>query len=491
MVQTFLLLLQISVGVFWGGNTQYFVDSVTGNDSNNGLSPNTAKLTIGAIPTLKKGDIVNLAKGSYWREQLHVTVDSVTIQSYGSGVKPILDGADPVTAVSWTKTGGLTNVYQATVITSNVLAATGWVNTWANNVQMVRASSAANADTIANSYFPSSDSVNGPITLYVHLTSDVDPSTLADGWIEYTKREFGLDTQSSVTPRIVGIWTKRNLNLYGSLTVGRYGTATDCRASYGGKHNVYLREGVTATNLEADEAYFGTNQLYVVVFNTNVASGEPVTIINPSIHAATLIGNLSGGIYGHTNVSGSFGPVVITTPTVTNLFTGISAGSQSASVTVSGATITGGGIGIGSAGVPLTINGSTIEATLRGVDCSATTTVIIRNTSIAATGAVDGLVYSAANNIVVDIQDSVFPSVPNSWFNGIRLVGTGVNLTSLRNTMYVRDLGKYYYLATPAVFLSDYNTISNVNAGCIYAGGTYTTWNTCKAATGQDQHSTP
>ena len=79
--------------------TAYYISN-SGNDSNNGLTPETAWATLkraNAAP-LRKGDAVFLERGGIWREHL-ICKPHVVYSAYGSGMKPVItlspeNGAD-------------------------------------------------------------------------------------------------------------------------------------------------------------------------------------------------------------------------------------------------------------------------------------------------------------------------------------------------------------------------------------------------------------
>ena len=74
----------------------YYVDSVNGSDSNNGLTPGTAFKTLNKVNQLNldAGDAVNFAAGSNFNGQLNIndsgTADNpILFRSYGDGAKPV------------------------------------------------------------------------------------------------------------------------------------------------------------------------------------------------------------------------------------------------------------------------------------------------------------------------------------------------------------------------------------------------------------------
>jgi len=84
----------------------YYVDSLSGQDTNNGRSPQTAWRTLSKIENtaLFPGDTVLLARGRTWRESLTIRQSGaqrfpITIGAYGAGVNPILDGSIPLSGI--------------------------------------------------------------------------------------------------------------------------------------------------------------------------------------------------------------------------------------------------------------------------------------------------------------------------------------------------------------------------------------------------------
>lgn len=101
------------------GNRFWYV-SPKGDDKNDGLTPETAKKTVGHIGAedgkLKPGDVVLFERGGEWRGQKLWTKPGVTYSAYGEGPKPILnrsplDGADKSL---WTLVEGTTNIWKYT-----------------------------------------------------------------------------------------------------------------------------------------------------------------------------------------------------------------------------------------------------------------------------------------------------------------------------------------------------------------------------------------
>ena len=84
-------------------NTTYYVDSVSGNDSNNGTSTASAWKTLGKVNsvTFQAGDKILFKRGSSWTGQLHPlgsgsSGSPIVIDAYGSGRRPIINGGGVV-----------------------------------------------------------------------------------------------------------------------------------------------------------------------------------------------------------------------------------------------------------------------------------------------------------------------------------------------------------------------------------------------------------
>src|SRR3954449_10811317 len=81
----------------------YYVDSTKGRDSNSGTSPSTAWKTLDKVnaTTLQSGDRVLFKAGETWKGQLAPKTAGangtpISIDRYGSGPKPKIDGGGQV-----------------------------------------------------------------------------------------------------------------------------------------------------------------------------------------------------------------------------------------------------------------------------------------------------------------------------------------------------------------------------------------------------------
>jgi hypothetical protein len=85
----------------------YYVNATTGNDGNAGTSPASAWKTISKLnaASFLPGDNIYFERGEVWREQLTVpssgsSGNPITFGAYGTGEKPLINGADLVTGFS-------------------------------------------------------------------------------------------------------------------------------------------------------------------------------------------------------------------------------------------------------------------------------------------------------------------------------------------------------------------------------------------------------
>lgn len=113
-----MLVLLCSLSSVSGQTTYYLAN--TGTDSNNGRSADTPFQTLGKINslTLQPGDQILLRRGDTFRGTLTIRQSGsdnkpIRIDAYGSGNKPVISGALPVT--NWTNVGN--NIWQASFST--------------------------------------------------------------------------------------------------------------------------------------------------------------------------------------------------------------------------------------------------------------------------------------------------------------------------------------------------------------------------------------
>jgi hypothetical protein len=466
------------------GGFDYYVSSIDGNDSNDGSTPALAFLTLAKLETvLAEGDSVGLHAGSTWREELEITENNVTIGTYGTGAKPLLDGSDVVGAGSCSKTGGQTNVYEASV----TLGATSsnFVNAFEDGEFLTRVADVATCDSTAGSYVPSSEATS-PITLYIHPNGSTDPTS--DGkTYEYTARRGALYAESSDGLTVTGIATRRNLGWNGSLFAGTNCTINNSNANQGNKHNMFVRGGSVVAGAGLDDAYYGSsNSILLVAFQAN-GGGDDVTFtdITASVDSASSI--ISG--LGVHSTGTDFGTVTITGGTLTNCASGLTIANTTALV-VSDVTMVNPLTGIAATTVPTgTVTDTVIHAREFGVWMGNNQTWTITGLTASYTTVAKGIFYSTSSDgLTVNWTDSEVTAA-NGWTT-LLAAGTGPQL-NVSGVTFADPAFGYYSAGTGWTVSSDNNAFATSNDQFRVNGTTYTDLNDWFCSTGNDQNSTP
>ncbi len=187
-----------------------YVDSVNGDDSNDGRSAANALQTLDAVESaMTSGEVIGLAYGSHWRESLDLSaLSSVTVMPYGddSLAAPFISGLETPDVLDWSKTSGRTNVYQATIThdangTNRLRAflvlaiAPDYVPEY---TQLTGVADVATCDATTNSFVRIVGSDGSPATLYVNVGGS-SPALIPDGNVSYTARMTALAAGSNAT----------------------------------------------------------------------------------------------------------------------------------------------------------------------------------------------------------------------------------------------------------------------------------------------------
>jgi len=467
----------------------WYADSVNGDDNATGKSSAQTLKTIAALLSkpITAGQRIGLRRGSTWREELVIPANNVEVYAYGSGAKPLFDCSDVIAAGGWSKTGGQTFVYQVTL--SPDLAATCWNSVWENNVRLVRATSVANCDATAGSYYPSSD-VTPPITMYVHASDNSNPGTNGKTY-EYAKRQQGINAYNYTYPVIDGVWTRRNLNLGGSIRLGKYGSLYNSLCEDGNAHNLIVATGTYCYNVEARNCYYSVSSKAMFVFNEDTPNNEGVTFENCKATNDILVAGAEGW-YGHANVSGSFGVVKFINCTVERCTSPLSAVSFTQMI-LSGLTITGCTFGLNAnyAGATYTVTNLTIVHTgNNALLVQADATMTVNGAVITMPTCPNQAIFISApgsltlNNVRITCPDGVgYPILVQDT------AGATGGLINFQNCTFDGFRGDFYYLPTAIIVLSDGNRfISPTSYQWVLGGTTYTSFALWQAA-GYDLHS--
>ena len=480
-------------GIFAVPGRAYYVDSINGNDTNNGLSPSQAFMTIAHLTAADATKHINtwkLADNSHWREELNVPRNNMIIEAYGQGARPILDGSDIFLPAQWSKTGGYTNLYQATVTLAEGNTS-GFVNILENGAFLHRATSQANCDATAGTYWPGTENA-GANTVYIHATADASPITNGAVY-EITTRAFGI-RDYPINCKFYGLETRQSLDLTGSFFLATGGYAKNMMFRNGSKHNVIVQDATLIEDSEARGAYYNTTATLWVYYVTAANTGMTATCNRcratmPTAPSVT-VGGAYIGFFGHAG-SGTWGPITYNDCYTKYMGTGFG-GGQSTALTINNPTIVESETSFSLSATTNFINGGSALSPTEGnagIYANGGISITVRNLTLsggrAASGGVRNVWESGTN---IDIQNSSL----TGWGTTVQLYSTGVagNIVFSYDTLAATDWF-YVFGAVPTSLASDYNIFTSPGAGNRFklsGNKTYTQW---KALGIYDQHSTP
>ena len=160
----------------------YYVDATNGNNNNHGLSSSMAWRTISEVnsSSFQPGDQILLKRGGVWREQLNFPSSGspgnpITIGAYGSGARPVINGANIFSNWTSESVGGFTAYYAASSMSTNQVFENG------NRLTKVNAKYELTPGTW---WWDSSIK-----RIYMRTTGDNHPGTYT---IEISRRDFGI-----------------------------------------------------------------------------------------------------------------------------------------------------------------------------------------------------------------------------------------------------------------------------------------------------------
>lgn len=309
---------------FYLNSGTYYVDSVNGNDANDGASPTTPFENLSALPTLTGGEVISLAYGSTWREQLTLATGC----KVGAYVPPQTGAtAQPKILAhnffgTWAKTSGRTNVYERTITTG-----TDGTNDWINVLEVDGATvtmydgvaDLATCDSTPGSYYVPNPNVS-PATVYVHTLDSDDPDVNAASFA-LTIREHTIDARNINNITLFDLSCEGNMSHSGSVVCGRSATIDSCTIRYGNKHNLYVGDGSTVQNCTIEYSEFAGGNATLVVANENTPASLGVSWIGNILRGYGANVADTNGIHGHYNTSGDYGRVYI----YNNTFEGLNA----------------------------------------------------------------------------------------------------------------------------------------------------------------------
>lgn len=337
----------------------YYVDSLTGSDSNPGTSPQRPWKSFSRLNAMATvaGLSIGIAASSTFQEQLTLTGDRVTVDSYGVGSRPLLDCRDILPNAGWTKTAGRANVYQTTI----ALPGNGKImgNVWSDGNFLHNVTSIALCDATAGTFYVS-DWTAATATLYVNAIGSTVPG--ADGKVyRYSRREHGLLITGDYA-NVRNIHGFGNAHQDGSVKInGYYARLSYVRVEDGARHALYTKPG---SYFYRCECVRGKNALEGDMANSLVVNDATVAGTSYITEENYYDGGTGGSAYtGPQNHGGDadelFGPITHIRPVYVNCYDG--ANIRSANTKIINPTYTNcqSAFSIGNAGCGVEIYGGT------------------------------------------------------------------------------------------------------------------------------------
>lgn len=301
------------------GSGGWYADSVAGNDSNSGRFGNAPLRTLTALlakPPVA-GETVHLAGGSTFRAELTGLVPGVTVQPYGAGARPIVDGRDVASAGAFTKTGGRTNVYQIAWThgfdsgggkcqhraweAGAMMRRVAWTGNLSNDL--------ATLDALPGGFLANIPTAGGPDTIYIHPIGNTDPRS--DGkQYQFTQRRWAVQLYASANQAIVySVDTIGNAHADGSLCIDGY--VEDSYARDGRVHNAFILGTAVDCHAIGIDIYdpSGDYAQFVTYYDISSTGPSQRNVIYRRCVADTGIGytQFGSGFFVHTDGTRQFG----------------------------------------------------------------------------------------------------------------------------------------------------------------------------------------
>lgn len=256
----------------------YYVDSVDGDDSNDGLSPDHPFATLSALPPIQPYTAIYLKRGSHWREQLSTHADHVGVFAYGNGPMPIIDASTVVPKSTFSLSPGTAQTWQFWWRPAYDQRSDRFV-VYEDGVAMRRMATAQEVETTPGSFFaPTPDGSTGNYLIKIHPSDSSDPGKNASTY-EITDRKKALVVGDYAVIR--GIHTRRNIHDDGSFVAGVGVDIDGMIVEDGNWHNCVIASGTVrhlyAWKIENGGPY-GAGSM--VEFYSKRAAGRHIAIID-------------------------------------------------------------------------------------------------------------------------------------------------------------------------------------------------------------------
>ena len=483
-----------TTAAFFHGGRTYYVHATAGSDANDGLTPGSAWQSLAKVSgaAFYPGDTVLFSRGEFWIGELRASSSGgdgavITYGAYGSGANPLISSSAPVT--SWTKTGGLTNVYQSSISGGDIdtVWASGWFSVWYSTSRwMATAASAAACDATPGSCFYDT----AADLLYVHTIGSTNPATDGDSyWATFYqiavsthgKNYLEFQDLDALYASAHGFFTA-NVSDGLPWTVSDHATLTRC-SSIGSVHNSFSLIGTTIAAVDC-VALYATNDGAFVLADARVAdAGNPpsdgLSAIRCTFSTNTIYGGRAALAF---KAEGTPSNVTVTDCIVTGDCTG--AWYSYTGATVSGLTIDGLAI-TGAVGIAISDHNST-GVTIEGVVMSSRSTsygilldtpgsLAVRNNTILSALCALAIDNTASADISRNILDGgavygvlLTGSGTHAIVNNVIISSGGYGVIWTDASLITSDVIKNYIItgALSAFYLnSSANIVENYNLG--------------------------
>ena len=159
------VLLVLLLFHFSGSATVYYVSSSTGNDNNNGLSQNSAWKSLLKVASFSfnDGDIIYLKRGDTFEATKIDITKGITIDAYGTGEKPLINGLYEVTGFEKKKESvyykRLNSGYPQLLLINGIIKEKGYLPKSTETLD------GASGNNLADGYFNGKNFTGGEIVL--------------------------------------------------------------------------------------------------------------------------------------------------------------------------------------------------------------------------------------------------------------------------------------------------------------------------------------
>lgn len=257
----------------------YYVDSVNGDDANDGLSQNTALKSISALPVINDGDRIGLAKDSVFYETLLIdNAPNIVISSYGIGDNPVIDGSSEIT----TPTLSSGDVWQTT---NTYVGTAGRIVIFEDGIAMMPVANETECEALAGSYVAvAGDSMaGGEYTVKFHPSDSGNPTS--NGKLYITNlRECIKSTEVSINTKFKDIEARYGFGESTMMQLGKNGLIENCKARWGNKHNVRIAANSVCRNTitygSEIQGEYGRTATYFVSYTSVANEGDYFSFID-------------------------------------------------------------------------------------------------------------------------------------------------------------------------------------------------------------------